>query len=79
MEFSPATYSDLHFVGLDFLLNQLVASESALVSEIEQTQSQLAGHAEANQLLQSTLEDQKMIVEQLKQIRDSQKTASTVQ
>lgn len=59
----PQEYTSLHFVSLEYLLARLNESEQALLTELENALSSLAGDEEATNLIQSTIEQEQAVVE----------------
>ena len=61
----PTEYTDLHYVAQSYLLKQLVASEQALIGDIERTLQAYAGDAELTRMLEKLLAEQRRIVQEL--------------
>jgi hypothetical protein len=61
----PTEYTDLHYVALGYLIKQLVASEQALIGDIERALAGCAGDAEVMRLLEKLLGEQRRIVQEL--------------
>jgi len=64
----PTEYTDLHYAALDFLLAQLIASESALVDDVERAKQKCSSDTEAVSSLDGLLIEQREITVQLRQL-----------
>ncbi len=55
----PTEFTDLHFVGLDYLLGVIVAEQKKIISELESAVGSVSGDAEATGLLSRILVDER--------------------
>lgn len=69
----PTEYTDLHYVALDYLLEQLIESEQGLVAEVEHARAG-CDDAEASPLLDEILADERGILEELRQLASAVKS-----
>lgn len=72
----PTEYSDLNYIALDYLIEQLIANEEALIADLEETIRTCAEDPEAVQLLNEILDEQRQIVAALKQLRQERSTGA---
>ena len=47
----PTEFTDLHYIGLEYLLNEIIADETALVAELDRARSEAADDPAAAALL----------------------------
>lgn len=55
----PTEFTDLHFVGLDYLLGVIVAEQKKIISELESAVGSVSSDAEATGLLNRILVDER--------------------
>ena len=67
----PATYTDLHFLSLKFLLKQIVRNQKAIVSELEEAVHTCVDDPEATNLINEILRSERKITEQLESLTGS--------
>ena len=63
----PTEFTDLHYVSLDFLRDQLIADQAGLVDELEQCQQALSGDSEASALLAEIATEERRHLQQLRE------------
>jgi hypothetical protein len=63
----PTEYTDLHYVSLDFLRDQLIADQTGLIGELEQCQRTLSGDSEASALLTEIATEEHQHLQQLRE------------
>jgi len=61
----PPEYTSLHFVAFSYLMDQLIASQKAVVEEIEAELPNLESDAEAHALIQQVLDHQREYLKSL--------------
>ena len=61
----PTEYTDLHYVALDFLLDQLIHNQLALVEDARRTLPACEGHPEAEKLVGEIQKTQESIAQEL--------------
>lgn len=64
----PTDFTDLHFVSLDFLLSRIVASEQAIVADLEDAVHACDDDPAAVDVLQEVLTTERKILERLKSV-----------
>lgn len=72
----PTEFTDLHYVGLDFLLGELIADEDKLIAELQRGQSELAGGHAAESLIAAVLESERGHAARLRELSAARKHAS---
>ena len=60
-------FTDLHYVSLDFLRDQLIADQTGLVGELEQCQRALSGDSAASVLLTEIATEERQHLQQLRE------------
>ncbi len=61
----PTEYTDLHYVALDFLLDQMIHNQQALVEDARRTLAACEGHPEALKLVAEIQKTQESIAQEL--------------
>lgn len=61
----PATYTDLHFLSLKFLLKQIVVNQKAIVAELDEAVHTCVDDPEATALITQILGSERQMTEQL--------------
>lgn len=64
----PTAYTDLHFVALDYLLDQLVTAQQAVVAEVDAVLSTSTGDPEAGVLLERILKEERRTLSELERL-----------
>jgi hypothetical protein len=64
----PVEFTDLHYVALGYLLDQLVADQKSVVARIEQSRRACAGDAAAAELLDSVLAAERQTLARLEEL-----------
>ena len=67
----PAEFTDLHYVGVDYLLVLLVLNQTTMLETIEKTVDAVRDDAAASELVKRLLDDQRDIVKTLKELAQS--------
>ncbi|WP_166819966.1 hypothetical protein [Thalassoroseus pseudoceratinae] len=75
----PTEYTNLHYVALDYLLNQLVESEVALLHQTNQVLAQAQSCPELAQLLGRVHAEEQAMVAELRKLASQSTQASWVQ
>lgn len=68
----PAAITDLHYLALDYLIREVIRDETELIVEIETLLPELQGDAEAREVLASVLEEERTILNDLRQLSAKQ-------
>jgi hypothetical protein len=63
----PTEFTDLHYVSLDFLRDQLIADQTGLIGELEQCQQALSGDSTASVLLTEIAAEERHHLQQLRE------------
>lgn len=64
----PVTYTDLHYVELDYLMSQLVDNQTSLLGEIEATAKLCSSDSEVVALLDRIASGERAILNELKSL-----------
>lgn len=64
----PVTYTDLHYVELDYLISQLIENETALIGQIEATATLCEQDAELVALLDRVASGERAVLNELKSL-----------
>ncbi len=75
----PTEYTNLHYVALDYLLNQLLESEVALLNQTNQVLAQSQSDPELAQLLGRVHAEEQAMVAELRKLATSSTSASWIQ
>ena len=67
----PTEYTDLHYVALEFLLDELVANERSVVAAVERLAAEAPDDDESAPLLQQMLTGERRILDTLLELRTS--------
>ena len=68
----PTEYTDLHYVGLDYLLQQLAESQRMLVADLEKAVSECRNDSGARELLDEILTAERDILAELQDLKSAQ-------
>lgn len=74
----PTEYTDLHYVALSFLLDQLIQNQRELVEESKRTSSACEVHSEARQLVSEIEATQQAILNELEVLGQTMAQDSTI-
>ena len=72
----PTEYTDLHYVGLDYLLSQLVHDQKRVTAGIERTLRAASGDAQAKPLLEEILNSERDTLARLQKLPRSRTPVS---
>jgi hypothetical protein len=67
----PTEYTDLHYVALSYLLDQLVLNQKAIVEEAQRAKAQCEGDPEARKLVSEIHSTQQRILAELEALAQS--------
>ncbi len=73
----PTQYTDLHYVSLDYLLDNLVNEQAQLVQDVQQAVTDCSGDPQAVELLQLIQPRVKTHLEQLKELAAARTAGSS--
>ncbi len=74
----PTDYTDLHYVALGYLLDQLIADEESLISQLTDATTACADDPEALEVVESALSDERDAVAKLGELSESAAAAIRV-
>lgn len=75
----PTEYTNLHYVALDYLMNQLLESEVALLNQTNQVLAQAQSDPELAQLLGRVHAEEQAMVAELRKLATRSSTATWIQ
>lgn len=73
----PTEYTSLHYVSIDYLLDQLVAEQAALVEEVGRIASNVSGDEEAVALVQDLQQAESRRLEELETLVRQRRSSTT--
>ena len=73
----PQEYTSLHFVALEYYLSRIEASQSALIGQLESAMGSVAGDQAAAQLVANSIEVNRQILNELKELKITQNSTKT--
>jgi hypothetical protein len=71
----PTEYTDLHYLGLDYLLGQLISEEEALVADLDRNVACFSDDAEAAALVSEIAAEERSNLAKLRELATKQKAA----
>jgi DNA-binding ferritin-like protein len=66
----PTEHTDLHYVGVDFLIDHLVANQEHVVATVQETAEAVADDPRLAQLLAPIVKDEQEILDELEKLAD---------
>lgn len=72
----PTEYTDLHYVALDYLLDEIIRDQLTLIADLEQAHASVAGDTEAVDLINDILHSQRQIVAKLQTLAAARQRAA---
>lgn len=72
----PTEYTDLHYIGLDFLLGELIGDEDKLIAELVRGEVDLAGDPAAESLVNAILTAERGHAARLRELSAARKSAA---
>lgn len=64
----PATFTDLHFLSLKYLLKQIIVNQKAVLVELEEASHTCVDDPEAVQLIEQVLASERQLTERLQSL-----------